>query len=207
MAREVKRADDALFKARKDVATAAERAKRARADLKTSREQLERNVAAEEARRAPPTETVRTAKDVLSSGDTPLIPGRSELGQYGIDRYSTYTNRPGDRLAGHEVLQNLWLEVRGYATLILRGRASREPHPAVALNQAEHAAVGRQQEALGLNDRAKLARMTAQEVIDLNVKAMRNARTPQGDVIPHDVIQAIKLEAERHAATLGPPPR
>jgi hypothetical protein len=194
-AKAVKRADDALFEARRRVAKEADRAKRAREELKTSREQLERNVAAEEARRRPAPPAVQTGTEVITGGNAPLQPGRSPLGQYGIDRYGSYTNRPGDHLAGHEVLQNAWLQVRGHATR-LHGAISRD-NPAVALSQREHQAVDLAQRALGLFDHSRLAQMTAQQVIDANAQAMRNAR------IPEHVIQTIKAAAERHARAHG----
>ncbi len=138
----------------------------------------------------------RTAKDVTSSGTEPLRPGKSELGQYGIDKYSTFSNRPSDKFAGHELLQNLWLEVKGYGKRLV-GPASRN-NPAVALTQAEHTAVGRAQRNMGLFDRKKLAGMSAERVIDANAQAMKRAG------IPDYVIETLKKEALEYATTLKP---
>ena len=57
--------------------------------------------------------------------------------------------------------------------------------------------MGRQQRALGLYDRNKLAGMTAEQVINENATAMQRAGIPQ------DVIETLKREALRHAAALG----
>ena len=122
------------------------------------------------------------------------MPGKSGLGQYGIDKYGSFANRPKDKLAGHELLQNLWLEVKGLGRR-LTSAASRD-NPAVALNHAEHAEVGRQQRALGLFDRSKLATMSAEQVIEANATAMQRAG------IPNHVIETLKKEALRHASTL-----
>lgn len=136
----------------------------------------------------------QTAADVLTSGSTPLRPGKSGLGQYGIDKYGSYANRPKDKLAGHELLQNLWLEVKGFGRRLTTS-ASRE-NPAVALTHAEHAEIGRQQIKLGLV-RRNMEGMTAAQNIELNVQAMKNAG------IPGHVIETLKHEALRHAAALG----
>jgi hypothetical protein len=138
-----------------------------------------------------------TAAEVVSSGTTPLEPGQSPLGKYGIDKYGTFANRPNDKFAGHELLQNLWLEVKGFGRRLV-GPASRE-NPAVALTHAEHVEVGRQQYKLGLFDRQKIAQMSAAEIIESNALAMKRAG------IPDFVIEALKREALMHAATLKPP--
>jgi hypothetical protein len=77
----------------------------------------------------------------------------------------------------------------------LASPASRD-NPAVGLTHAEHAEVGRQQCAAGLFDRNKLAGMTAEQIIDANATAMQRAGIPQ------DVIETLRKEALRHAATL-----
>jgi hypothetical protein len=59
-----------------------------------------------------------------------------------MDRYGSFANRPKDKLAGHELLENPWLEVKGYGKR-LASAASRD-NPAVGLTHAEHAEVGRQ---------------------------------------------------------------
>jgi hypothetical protein len=138
---------------------------------------------------------VPTGTKVIQGGTGPLQPGKSPLGKYGIDRYGSFANRPKDKLAGHELLENLWLEVKGFGKR-LASAASRD-NPAVGLTHAEHAEVGRQQRALGLYDRTKLAGMTAEQVIDANATAMQRAGIPQ------DVIETLRKEALRHAAALA----
>jgi hypothetical protein len=138
-----------------------------------------------------------TAQDVISSGTEALKPGKSDLGQYGIDEYGTYSNRPSDKFAGHELLENLWLEVKGFGKR-LAGPASRK-NPAVALSHDEHVAVGREQRAMGLFDRDTVAKMSAEQVIGANAEAMKRAG------IPDYVIEALRKEALKYAATLKPP--
>lgn len=139
--------------------------------------------------------TVPTGTQVIQSETGPLQPGKSALGKYGMDRYGAFANRPKDKLAGHELLQNLWLQVKGFGKR-LATPASRN-NPAVALTHREHAEVGRQQRALGLYSRKKLLSMSAQEVIDANATAMQRAGIPQ------HVIETLRKLALRHAATLG----
>jgi hypothetical protein len=146
----------------------------------------------------PPTPKPRTAGDVISSGNAPLVPGKSDLGQYGIDEYGTYSNRPGDKFAGHEMLQNAWLEAKGYGER-LKSEASRK-NPAVALTHAEHVAVGREQRKLELLDKQNLSKMSARQVIEQNALAMKNAG------IPDYVIETLKKEALKHAESLQPNP-
>jgi hypothetical protein len=95
------------------------------------------------------------------------------------------------------LLENLWLEVKGYGKR-LASPASRN-NPAIALTHAEHTAVGREQRALGLFDRSKVAKMSAPEVIEQNAKAMTQAG------IPDYVVETLKKEALAYAATLKPP--
>jgi hypothetical protein len=103
---------------------------------------------------------VPTGMQVIQGGTGALEPGKSPLGHYGIDRYESFANRPKDKLAGHELLHNLWLEVKGLGKRL--SSASRD-NPAVGLTHAE---VGRQQRLLDLYDRNKLAGMTPEQVID-----------------------------------------
>ena len=56
--------------------------------------------------------------------------------------------------------------------------------------------MNREQMKLGLWDEAKVAKMTAAENIDLNAQAMRNAG------VPGDIVEILRREALRHAATL-----
>ena len=58
-------------------------------------------------------------------GKEPLRPGKSELAENDIDRYGKFRNRPADKLAGHQMLQNLWLRLKGFVTSRGVGDASR----------------------------------------------------------------------------------
>jgi hypothetical protein len=146
----------------------------------------------------------KSGTEVVQEGSGPLTPGRSQLGEYGIDTYESFNykgskqfpGRTGDKLAGHEMLQNIWLERHGYGPR-LSSDASKH-NPAVGLSQAEHAEVGRQQVKLGL-DGPGVAKMTAAQNIELNAQAMRRAG------IREDVIQQLKAAALKYAAELKPP--
>ena len=71
---------------------------------------------------------VPSGTQVIQGGTGPLQPGKSPLGKYGIDRYGSFANRPKDKLAGHELLENLWLEVKGFGKrLRVRPRATTRP--------------------------------------------------------------------------------
>lgn len=125
-----------------------------------------------------------------------LESGKSVLRQFDIDYYGTFSHgaRVGDQLEGHELLQNLWLEVN---QSVKRGSAPVSTmNPAVAVSRDIHVAIGREQRALGLFDRSKLSGMSATENIELNMLAMRRAG------VPEEVIQVLREEALRHAASL-----
>lgn len=137
-----------------------------------------------------PVVTGKALREMLLEG------GRTALRQFDIDHYGTFSNaaRVGDQLEGHEMLQNLWLEVHRGAK---RGSVPLSTmNPAVAVPREMHTAIGREQRALGLFDRTKLAGMSAAENIELNVLAMRRAG------VPGHVIQTLRQEALKHAATL-----
>jgi len=131
----------------------------------------------------------------LPRGKEPLRPGRSRLREYDMDVYSTFRNRRGDKLAGHEMLQNLWLKTKHLAGRRGTGRHSRD-NPAVALSSRMHTRVGVEQRRLGLFNKEKVAKMTATENIELNALAMKRAG------VPDYVIETLKKEALRHAGTL-----
>jgi RHS repeat-associated protein len=125
----------------------------------------------------------------LKSGVTPL-------NEFDIDYYGSFSNsaRTGDKLEGHELLQNAWIEVH---TGVKRGAGPASTmNPAVALSHDLHVAIGREQRALGLYDRAKLAKMTAAENVELNALAMRRAG------VSEHVTQTLMKEALKHAKTL-----
>ena len=142
------------------------------------------------------------SQNTLRRGPPELKSGVSQLKEFDIDRYGTISQgveRSGDKLAGHELLQNFWLKVkynveRGIGTL------SRD-NPSVAVSKEVHAAIGEEQRALGLFDEAKVANMTAEQNINLNALAMRRAGG-----VPEYVINQLKEQALEHANTLPPPP-
>ena len=80
---------------------------------------------------------VQSGRDVVRSGEGPLVPGQSPLGHYGIDTYGSNKKRIGDGLEGHEVLQNAWLEANGHGA---RGSAVSQKNPMLALTESEHRA-------------------------------------------------------------------
>jgi hypothetical protein len=131
----------------------------------------------------------------LPRGKNALRPGRDRLRQYDMDHYGTFSNRPRDKLAGHELLQNKWLNLRGLADRRGKGDYSRR-NPAVALGKEMHKRVGREQRRLGLFDKRKLEKMSARENIELNAEAMKRAG------VPDYVIEVLKRDALRHAAML-----
>jgi RHS repeat-associated protein len=120
------------------------------------------------------------------------------LKEFDIERYGSFNipSRSGDGLAGHEVLQNAWLEANRGAQ---RGKgAMSRNNPAVALTDDLHDAVTAEQRALGLLDKNRLRGMSAADNIALNAEAMRRAE------VPEHVIQAITKEATDYAASLSP---
>ena len=142
------------------------------------------------------------AQNPLRKGPPNLRSGVSQLKQFDIDRFGTISQgaqRTGDKLAGHEVLQNLWLELK-YKIQRGVGDISRD-NPAVALSKEVHEAVTNEQRALGLLDEAKVAKMTAEENINLNAIAMKKT-----GLIPPDVINQVTEQALNHARNLPPPP-
>lgn len=74
------------------------------------------------------------------------------------------------------MLQNLWLEVKGFGK---RGTAVSKMNPAVALSKEMHDKVYIEQSQLRLFDRSKLSRMSYVEIIEANETAMRNAGVPE----------------------------
>ncbi|MEU2258431.1 DUF4157 domain-containing protein [Nocardia xishanensis] len=136
----------------------------------------------------------QTGTEVIKSSKEPLRPGKSPLGEYGMDRYGTFRNRPKDRLVGHEMLQNLWLEMKGFGKR-LKHPASKD-NPAVALSRAEHTRVTTEQRKLGLLDGLTVGKMSAAKNIELNALAMNRAG------VPNHVIEVLMAQAHRHAQSL-----
>ena len=152
------------------------------------------------ASRNPGSGQAQTASDVIAGGTGPLVPGKSDLGRYGIDTYGTFNAKPriGDNLEGHELLPNLWLETSGYGTR-LKTPVSRN-NPAIGLTSPEHDAVDVQARSLGLFDSRQVRQMSASQAIELSAEAMRRAG------IPGHVVAEFLRVALRYAATLPPPP-
>ena len=125
--------------------------------------------------------------------------GVTWLREFDIDTMDGFNtrHRTYDKLSGHEMLQFAWLKAHGYATRRAEGLAA--ANPAIALGDTIHKAVNKEQRDLGLHDTARLRQMTAQQNIDLNETAMENAG------IPSHLIEIMKREAVRYAATLPPP--
>jgi RHS repeat-associated protein len=142
------------------------------------------------------------SQNTLRKGPPNLKSGVSELKEFDFDRLGTISQglyRARDKLAGHEVLQNLWLKLK-YNVERGVGEISRD-NPAIAVSHKVHTAIGNEQRALGLFDEAKVAKMTAEENINLNAEAMRRT-----GLVPPDVINQVTKQALEHAKTLPPPP-
>jgi hypothetical protein len=114
--------------------------------------------------------------------------GQADVREGDIIRYGQ--RAPG--LERHEVLQNLWLETRGLVKERLRGVTSRH-NPTLALSPKVHDVVDRYQRALGLFDRAKMAKWDHKRVLALNAVALHHAGVPQ------EVIDEILDQAMDHA--------
>jgi hypothetical protein len=103
--------------------------------------------------------------------------------EFDVNRYGNFRKAPGDKLAGHEMLQNAWLRAKGLAT----GRSGSlvAGNPAMALGDAIHSAVGTQQSLLGLfNGPAAMNGMSALKNIALNAKAMfRTGQIPRESIV------------------------
>jgi hypothetical protein len=144
-----------------------------------------------------------TSKETATStGKAAAVPsppasGRSKLGplkKFEVDKYGRFNAacRVGDDLCGHEVLQNSWLREHGYAAR--RGADASRDNPAI--DQPLHDRIAVEQRKLGLFERERLARMSAEENIDLNAQALRAAGVPEPSV------KAVVEEARRYAASL-----
>ena len=110
--------------------------------------------------------------------------------------YGLFKDYPGDKLAGHEVLQHAWLKVHGLVEGARGVGAVSANNPAVALGKKMHAKVYEEQKLLGLFDRKVLRTLSDRQVIQRNALAMKRAGVPQ------DVIGQLQKEAVKHAATL-----
>lgn len=118
------------------------------------------------------------------------------LKRFDIDKYGRFNAscRVGDELCGHEVLQSGWLREHGYAAR--RGADASRDNPAIAVDPPLHDRIAVEQRKLGLFERENLARMTAEENIQLNAQAMRAAG------VPETCVRAIVERAFRYAASL-----
>ena len=122
------------------------------------------------------------------SGQTPLREGD-------IDRYGAFNtpSRVGDRLAGHEVLQNAFLKATGQILSRGVGPVSRN-NPSLAVSKELHLRIDAAQRARGLWDSKRLAGMTDEEVIARNVAALEEAGVERSQIV------IVEREAVRHAA-------
>ncbi len=93
------------------------------------------------------------------------------------------------------MLQNKWLEVRGLSEGRLADAVSKR-NPAVALSDALHKRVNKAQIKLGLHDSSYLRTLEAEQIIELNARAMRAAG------VPEHVIQTLQKEALEYASGL-----
>ncbi|MBX3271053.1 MAG: RHS domain-containing protein [Sandaracinaceae bacterium] len=113
-----------------------------------------------------------------------------------IDAYGNFNaaGRVGDGLAGHELLQNAWLQAHGYNTAGHGVGAASRGNPAVALGHDAHRQVSRAQRDAGLFRRSNLLRMRASENIARNAQILRELGTPEYQV------RVLEREARQHAA-------
>jgi hypothetical protein len=141
--------------------------------------------------------TVAVAATVAGGGGGPgkgwwttkKKPGQLRPGQ--IADYRQFRGQKG-KVEGHEVLQNLWLEVQNVIKNRGKGVASRY-NPSIALPPKVHDVVDRYQRALGLFDRAQMAKLSYKKVLALNALALQKAGVSQ------DIIEEILEEAFDHA--------
>jgi RHS repeat-associated protein len=135
-----------------------------------------------------------------SSGVLPRFvrKGVERLKQFDIDYYGNFNTpgRRGDKLIGHELLQNAWLKAKG----LTKGHGVDDIsklNPAVAVTKPMHTKINKLQRQYGLWNPKRLAEMKADEVIDLNVRILREVG------IPEEVIQVLLREARSHARTVS----
>jgi hypothetical protein len=131
---------------------------------------------------------------------SPYQSGKTPLREGDIDRYGGFNtkSRVGDSLEGHEVIQNAYLKAIGEIEERGVGEISRG-NPSLAVSEELHGRIDAAQRALGLWDRANLARLSDQEIINKNIQALEIA-----GVEPTQV-EIIRREATRYAAEqLGP---
>ena len=119
------------------------------------------------------------------------------LVEFQIDDYGrfNYKERSGDGFDGHEIVQNAWLEEHGLLTL-------KSQNPALALNESNHNYVTTAQRRMGLFNRATLRELTARQIIDRNIIALKIANT-SGASIPESAIDAAEAAANTFIITHG----
>jgi hypothetical protein len=115
-------------------------------------------------------------------------------------REHTFADRREDALEGHEIAQNLWLQLHGYTSERGTGMASRW-NPTIALPPEVHRAVSAYQAALGLYDRKALKKMGYREMVDLNELALREGLRDSGypEATIRGVVKQATDEAWEHA--------
>lgn len=124
--------------------------------------------------------------------------GLDPLSQGDLDRYGNFntTDRVGDGLAGHEVLQNAWLQAHGHNPAGHGVGSASRGNPSIALDGPTHGAVGRAQRRAGLFRRANLLAMRASENIAKNARILLDAGFPEYQV------RALVQLARNHAANV-----
>jgi RHS repeat-associated protein len=124
------------------------------------------------------------------TGLGPLIPGVTPLDEFDIDLYKTFKSsksRKGDRLEGHELLQNFWLTVHGFTLERGVGIASRD-NPAIALTEPRHRLVNALQRAGGLYDEEVIRNMDGMANILINAQLAQQVGVPS--IVVNQAMQA-----------------
>ncbi len=142
---------------------------------------------------------VHNGECVTDATDTKAAKGPKNppLTEYNVYDYGEFnkSGREGDGLAGHELLQNSWLKANGHT----EGRASSTggDNPAIALGDTDHGLIYEEQKKLDLFKRSS-RNLTAQDIIDKNLQAMRNANA-NGAKIPEGKIKQLERETRKWA--------
>lgn len=126
-----------------------------------------------------------------------MVKPTKALKELDIDAYAKFgiPERIGDKLAGHEVLQNAWLMLNHYVQKRGVGAVSRE-NPALAVGDALHKKIGALQREMGLFNQEGLRQITARENIMLNAIVLKRAG------VPDEVVKDMIKEAMKHAQSL-----
>jgi hypothetical protein len=107
-------------------------------------------------------------------------------------RYGDFRKFPGDKIEGHELLQNSKLDQMG------QGRGSmKADNPALALSQQDHKAISRAQAKAGLHDRSKVGAMSPLQNVRENVKLVKKA-----EIVTRSQLAGAANAARKHAKKL-----